>query len=145
MLQTQPRRATARLCFMQLIEMFFTLAIAIAGILQEQQVQQVEVWVAMCTGSYFCYIAARDLKQPGVENVQSSTTISCLYRMRYQTACVLLHLERQEDCIHSLEELPSHHRYLPQHAATSASPITEVTRRVLMRPGSNCLHRRSSI
>ena len=34
------------------------LAIAFAGILQEQQVQQVEVWIAMGTGSHFRCIAA---------------------------------------------------------------------------------------
>ena len=56
------------------------LALAFARILQEQQVQQVEVFVAMGTGSHFHHIAAQ---------------------------------ERQEDCIHSLEELPSCHRYLP--------------------------------
>ena len=37
------------------------LAIAFAGILQEQQVQQVEVWVAICTGSHFRYIAAHEI------------------------------------------------------------------------------------
>ena len=37
------------------------LAIAFAGILQEQQVQQVEVWVAMGIGSHFRYIAAHEI------------------------------------------------------------------------------------
>ena len=37
------------------------LAIAFAGILQEQQVQQVEVWVAMGTGSHFRYIGAHEI------------------------------------------------------------------------------------
>ena len=37
------------------------LAIAFARILQEQQVQQVEVWVAMGTGSHFRYIAAHEI------------------------------------------------------------------------------------
>ena len=37
------------------------LAMAFAGIHQEQQVQQVEVWVAMCTGSHFRYIGANEI------------------------------------------------------------------------------------
>ena len=37
------------------------LAIAFAGILQEQQVQQVEVWVAMGTGSHLRYLAAHEI------------------------------------------------------------------------------------
>ena len=37
------------------------LAIAFAGILQEQQVLQVEVWVAMGPGSHFRYIAAHEI------------------------------------------------------------------------------------
>ena len=86
------------------------LAIAFAGILQEQQVQQVEVWVAMGTGSHFRYIAAHE-----ISNNLGLGMSKVLLVFHAFTGCdtVSCFAERQEDCIHSLEELPSRHRYHP--------------------------------
>ena len=63
------------------------LEIAFAGILEEQQVQQVEVWVAMGTGSHFRYIAAHEISNilgsgifkalPVFHAFTGSNTVSC--------------------------------------------------------------------
>ena len=109
------------------------LAIAFAGILQEQQVQQVEVWVAMGTAYHFRYIAAHEISNnfgsgmskalPIFHAFTGCDTVSCfayffcnfisvsVCTRRIKVCCCCR--ERKEDCIRSLEELPGRHRYLP--------------------------------
>ena len=75
-----------------------------------------------CNGywlSFSLHSSTWDIKQPRVENVQSSTSISCLYRMWY---CVLLRRERQEDLFTVWKNFPA----VLQLAATPTSPISEV-------------------
>ena len=72
------------------------LAIAFAGILQEQQVQQVDVWIAMGTGSHFRCIAAHEISNnlgsgmskalPVFHAFTECDTVSCLARRGKKTA-----------------------------------------------------------
>ena len=99
------------------------LAIAFAGILQEQQVQQVEVWVAMGTGSYFRYIAAHEISinlgsgmseaLPVFHAFTGCDTVSCFAGRGKKTAFTVW------------KNFPAVTNTFLQLAATPTSPISE--------------------
>lgn len=99
------------------------LAIAFAGILQEQQLQQVEVWVGMGTGSHFRYLAAHEISNklgsgmskalPVFHAFTGCDTVSCLAWRGKKTAFTVW------------KNFPAVTDTFLQLAATPTSPISE--------------------
>jgi len=99
------------------------LAIAFAGILQEQQLQQVEVWVGMGTGSHFRYLAAHEISNklgsgmskalPVFHAFTGCDTVSCFAWRGKKTAFTVW------------KNFPAVTDTLLQLAATPTSPISE--------------------
>ena len=99
------------------------LAIAFAGILQVQQVQQGEVWVVLGTGSHFRYIAAHEISNnlgsgmskalPVFHTFTGSDTVSCFAGSGKKTAFTVW------------KNFPAVTDTFLQLVATTTSPISE--------------------